>query len=93
MEERRGPEITAGWLVDEVLLRYPTISAVFLWHGPAHRDRSDRLFPEYTPMTVEEYALAKQIDVKWLLRLLNAAVEAEQFSRKFPWLRGHYNPQ
>jgi hypothetical protein len=81
-----SPWVTDDWLVDEVLQRYPSTSAIFLQYGPACRTRPDRLFPDYPPMTVKEYTDLRGVNKKSLLRHLNAFAETEAFARKHPWL-------
>lgn len=78
--------ITEDWLVDEVLQRYPSTSAIFLQYGPACRSRPDRLFPHYPPMTVKEYVDLKGVGKKLLLKRLIASAETDIFARKYPWL-------
>ncbi|MGH7846668.1 MAG: hypothetical protein ACREQW_16090 [Candidatus Binatia bacterium] len=92
MEGKADSEhITDERLVNEVLLRYPSTSVIFLQHGPASRTLPGRLFPDYPPMTVKEYADLRGVSIEFLLRSLNAAAETERFARRNPWVLSERN--
>ena len=71
--------------VDDVLARYPTTSLVFVQYGRMHVDTSDpmfHLFPTYPSMTVGEYIASNRLNKETMLRLLNAAAESEEYSKR-----------
>jgi hypothetical protein len=85
-EKTCSDRITDEWLVDEVLQRYPSTSAIFLQHGPATRTQPGRLFSEYPRMNLQEYADLRGMSLELLLRSLNAAAETERFVRRNSWI-------
>lgn len=92
MEENvYADRITGEWLVDDVLLRYPSTSVIFVQHGPASRTQPDRLFPDYPRMNLQEYAALRGVSLEVLLRSLNAAAETERFTRRNPWIPSERN--
>jgi hypothetical protein len=92
MEENvYSDRITDEWLVDDVLLRYPSTSVIFLQHGPASRTQPRRLFPDYPRMNLQEYADLKGVSLELLVRSLNAAAETERFARRNSWILSKRN--
>jgi hypothetical protein len=92
MEEKVYLErITDEWLVDDVLLRYPSTSVIFFQHGPASCTQPGRLFPDYPRMNLQEYAELRGVSLKLLLRSLNAAAETERFIRRNSWILSERN--
>jgi hypothetical protein len=85
-EKAHSDRITDEWLVDDVLLRYPSTSVIFLQHGPASRTQPGRLFPDYPRMNLQEYAELRGVSLELLLRSLNAAAETERFVRRNSWI-------
>jgi hypothetical protein len=83
---RLSDSIAADWLVDDVLQRHPSTSDIFIQHGPVMRTLPGRLFPEHIKVTLQEYADLKGVSIETLLRHLNAAVEAERYARRNPWM-------
>jgi hypothetical protein len=87
MEEKAySDRITDEWLVDDVLLRYPSTSVIFLQHDPVSLTQPGRLFPDYLRTNLKEYADLRGVSLELLLRSLNAAVETERFVRRNPWI-------
>jgi hypothetical protein len=92
MEEKAySNRITDECLVDDVLLRYPSTSAIFLQHGPATRTQPGRLFPDYLRTNLKEYADLRGVSLELLLRSLNAAAETERFVHRNPWILSKSN--
>lgn len=60
-------------------------------HGPASLTQPGRLFPEYPPMTVKEYADLRGVNIELLLRSFNASAESERFVRRNPWILSERN--
>ena len=86
--------ITADSTVREVVSRYPTTGPIFLQHGRMFRARAGELYASYDPpLTIREYAAVNKIDIEPLLRLLNAAAEAEECARKTSTEAGALRPE
>ncbi len=80
----RTMRVTADWLVDEVLRRYPMTGPIFLQQGRMLEAGQGQIYPSYPQMTVAEYAARNRIDVQALLKALNAEVEAREFAAERP---------
>ena len=81
--ETESKRITVDWIVRDVVSRHPTTGPIFLQHGRLFRARAGELYASYDPpLTIREYAVLNRTDVEPLLRLLNAAAEAEECARK-----------
>jgi len=76
--------ITADWLVDEVLRRYPATGPIFLQRGRMLEMGRGQVYPSYPQMTVAEYAARNDVDAPALLKALNAEAEARQFAAERP---------
>jgi hypothetical protein len=69
--------------IRDVVRQYPTTGDIFLQHGRMFRTLPGQLYPVYDPpLTVAEYAALNGVGLEELLRLLNAAAEAERFQRR-----------
>ncbi len=75
--ERGRPPIGASQRVRDVLTHHPTTGPIFLQHGPMFTQRQGELYLRYEELTIEKYAALNGIAAEALLRLLNAAAEAE----------------
>ena len=92
--ETDSKRITADSTVREVVSRYPTTGPIFLQHGRMFRARAGELYASYDPpLTIREYAAVNKIDIEPLLRLLNAAAEAEECARKTSTEAGALRPE
>ncbi len=77
--------IEAASTVREVISRYPSTGPIFLQHGRAFRAPRGQLYANYDPpLTIGDYAALNGIEIGPLLRLLNAAAEAEDLPAKAP---------
>jgi hypothetical protein len=79
MESRSGP-ITPDSVISEVLDRFPATGPVLLQHGQMFRAPKGQLYPDYSRITVGEYAALNGLEIEPLLRTLNAAVESGQMT-------------
>jgi hypothetical protein len=69
--------ISSDQTVRDVIIRYPATGPIFLQHGPTFTVRPGELHVRYDELTLERYATLNHIALGPLLRLLNAAAEAD----------------
>lgn len=72
--------ITAECCVDETIKRYPSTGPIFLQHGRLYVARPRELYATYPARTIAEYAAHNGAALGPLLKLLNAASEADEFA-------------
>jgi hypothetical protein len=85
MSVLRGAEmgrIEATTKVNDVLQRHPLTGEVFIQHGPLGVAAPGKLYLQYPEQTVGQYAERNGVDLRALLRLLNAAAEATDLEAK-----------
>ena len=74
--------ITVESRVDETPSRYPGTGPIFLQGRSLHVARPGRLSATYPGLTLGEHAGLSDLAIGRLLKSLNAAAEAEQFSQR-----------
>ena len=82
MLKRESGLITVESRVDEMLSRYAGTGPIFLQGRYLHVARPGRFFATYPGLTLGEYAGLSDLAIGRLLKSLNAAAEAEQFSQR-----------
>jgi hypothetical protein len=70
--------------ISDIVERYPEAGPILLQHGRMFRAEKGRLYAEYGRMSVGEYAAANGIELKQLLKALNAAAETNELTRHHP---------
>jgi hypothetical protein len=74
--------ITGESRVDETIKRYPSTGAIFLQRGRLYVAQPGGLGAIYPGRTLSEYATLSGLALEPLLRVLNAAADAEEFAQR-----------
>lgn len=64
--------------MNDVLSQFPATGPIFLQQGSMMRAVTGKIYPDYPPLTVAEYAALNGVEVGGLLKALNAEAEAQE---------------
>ena len=82
MSGAEGVQIAADAKLNEILERYPSVGPILVQAGRGWVNKQGDLYAQFPDLTVAQYAELNGVEVDQVLRLLQAAAESEEQTRK-----------